>query len=104
MIVCITGLPLFMEGWGEERRYGGWYAAAFYELQLYNRDLQNSDPPPFHGQHNVLRRLDTFWPDQKLKYDFRKYLRIAHTNNALGRVLDDEEDQEPEETYIIMLQ
>ena len=43
------------------------------------------------------RRLDSFWHNQELKYDFKKCLRITIPNNAPGIAVDDDEHDEPEE-------
>ena len=38
------------------------------------------------------RRLDAFWDNQEIKYDFKKCLRITHRNNAPGLHVMDEEN------------
>ena len=38
------------------------------------------------------RRLDKFWENQEIKYDFKKCLKITHANNALDVIVEDDDD------------
>ena len=40
------------------------------------------------------RRLDKFWENQKIKYDFKKCLKITHPNNTPFTNLDDGSEEE----------